>query len=534
MPYMETLVMPPVSLYKFGITNETIHYQESSDTLVGHTLRRKEGSLSNTEALVVTTGIFTGRSPQDKYIVADAITKDTIDWNQFNIPIAEQYFLQLKEQMIAYLNKQPELWVREAQACTHPDYKLNVRVINEDPWSNLFVYNMFIRPDREALDGFEPHWHILHAPGFTAQPEVDGTRQANFAIISFTHKTILIGGTGYTGEIKKGIFTVLNFLLPQQYGVLPMHCSTTIGQAGDTAIFFGLSGTGKTTLSADPERQLVGDDEHGWCPEGIFNFEGGCYAKVIDLNPAKEPAIYGAIHSGALVENTRFFPGTDRIDFKNKEITENTRASYPLHFIPNAASSGTVAAPQYIFFLTADAYGILPPISQLTPEQALYYFVSGYTARVAGTEAGVSEPKATFSACFGAPFFPLHPGTYAKLLGQKLRKPDIRVWLINTGWTGGPYGIGSRIDLTYTRSMIAAVLAGQLDGVAYQKHPVFGLQMPEQCPGVPSALLNPVYTWQSESEYLNAARQLAKAFLQNFEKYKSYVTPAVLRAAPIV
>ena len=525
MPYMETLVKPSVSVYNIGITNEKIHYQESPGSLTGHTLRRKEGTLSDTGALVVATGTFTGRSPQDKFIVEDAITSNIVDWNNFNRPISECYFLQLRKKLIVYLNQQPELWVRDAQVCSYPAYRLNVRVVNEDPWSNLFAHNMFIRPDTEALKSFEPDWHILHAPGFTADPKVDGTRQANFAIISFTHKTILIGGTGYTGEMKKGMFTVLNFLLPQEHNVLPMHCSATIGQDGDTAIYFGLSGTGKTTLSADPDRQLLGDDEHGWAPEGIFNFEGGCYAKIIDLSPTKEPAIFEAISTGALVENTCFLPGTDHIDFASKDITENTRASYPLHFIQNTFVKGIADLPQHIFFLTADAYGVLPPISRLTSEQAMYYFISGYTARIAGTETGIIEPKATFSACFGAPFLPLHPRKYASMLGQKLDGGGITVWLVNTGWSGGAYGSGERIKLSLTRAMITAALTGQLNNEIYQVDEIFGLHIPANCPGVPEKVLNPSDAWMDKTAYTAAAERLLELFEENFKKYSGISLP---------
>lgn len=520
MPYMDAPVMPSVLSYSLGITNNNIHFQESPGVLTGHALRRKEGKLADNGALVVHTGTFTGRSPQDKFIVRDDISESSVYWNNFNIPIDERYFLQLKEKITAHLNRQPEIWVRDAQACAHPDYKLNIRVINEDPWSNLFVYNMFLRPNRETLNDFEPEWLVLHAPSFLANPVEDGTRQSNFAIISFAHKTILIGGTGYTGEIKKGVFSVLNFLLPKYHHVLPMHCSATVGKQGDAAVYFGLSGTGKTTLSADPERLLVGDDEHGWSQDSIFNFEGGCYAKVIDLSPEKEPVIYAAIRTGALVENTICKPETNEIDYACKDITENTRVSYPLSFIPNAVQPSVSCTPQNIFFLSADAYGVLPPVSLLIVEQAMYYFLSGYTARVAGTEAGVAEPKATFSACFGAPFLPLHPKEYATMLGEKLMEKNIKVWLINTGWTGGAYGVGKRIELKHTRAIIKAALAGNLDAVDYETHTILQLQIPTNCPGVPSEILNPKNTWQDKAAYDVAAQKLADEFALNFEKFK--------------
>jgi phosphoenolpyruvate carboxykinase (ATP) len=353
--------------------------------------------------------------------------------------------------MLDYLGDKQEVWIRDAYACADPKFRLNIRVINENPWSNLFAYNMFLRPTEEELENFEPEWHIIQAPGFKADPAVDGTRQHNFAMVSFTHKTILIGGTGYTGEMKKGIFSVLNYILPHDKNVLSMHCSANMGKDKDVAVFFGLSGTGKTTLSADPNRKLIGDDEHGWTDTGIFNFEGGCYAKTIDLSEEKEPEIYNAIRPGALVENVQFFPGTKQIDFCNKYITENTRVSYPLDFISNALEPSMAGLPKNIFFLTCDAYGVLPPVSRLTPGQAMYQFISGYTAKVAGTEAGVTEPKSTFSACFGAPFLPLHPGKYAEMLGNKMRRHQVNVWMVNTGWSGGPYGVGKRMKLGYTR-----------------------------------------------------------------------------------
>ena len=393
----------------------------------------------------------------------DSITESTVHWNNFNLPIDEKYFHQLKKKLVDHLSGKDEIWVRDCYACAHPDYRINIRVINENPWSNLFAYNMFLRPHDEELEDFKPDWHIIQAPEFHADPAVDGTRQHNFAIVSFTHKTILIGGTGYTGEIKKGIFTILNYILPQEKNVLSMHCSANVGEQGDTAIFFGLSGTGKTTLSADPQRKLIGDDEHGWTSDSVFNFEGGCYAKVIDLSEEKEPEIYHAIRPGALVENTTYIGDTNQIDFESKKITENTRVSYPLDFISNAVVPSIGETPKNIFFLTADASGVMPPVSKLTPAQAMYQFISGYTAKVAGTEAGVTEPKSTFSACFGAPFMPLHPGKYAEMLGIKMKEHDVKVWLINTGWSGGSYGVGNRIKLTYTRAMITAALNGELE-----------------------------------------------------------------------
>ena len=516
-----------------GIAESThVHYQHTPEDLVQQTLDRHQGELNNTGALVINTGEFTGRSPADKFIVKDDLTADSIHWNNFNIPIEEKYFTQLKKKLLNYLSSKEEVWVRDCYACAHPEYRLNIRVINENPWSNLFAHNMFLRPTEYELDEFEPEWTIIQAPGFKADAAVDGTRQHNFAIVSFTEKTIIIGGTGYTGEMKKGIFTILNYVLPFEKQVLSMHCSANVGKDGDTAVFFGLSGTGKTTLSADPNRKLIGDDEHGWTEDSIFNFEGGCYAKVIDLSAEKEPEIFNAIKPGALVENTTFIDGTNNIDFASKKITENTRVSYPLDFISNALEPSIAGLPKNIFFLTADAAGVFPPISRLTPAQAMYQFISGYTAKVAGTEAGVLEPKSTFSACFGAPFLPLHPGQYAEMLGKKMKESNVNVWLINTGWSGGAYGVGSRIKLAYTRAMITAALNGQLETVNYELHPMFGFSMPSRCPGVPSEILNPRNTWDDKHGYDAKAKDLAIQFVNNFKKYAEGVTEEILSAAP--
>ncbi|MBH2005531.1 MAG: phosphoenolpyruvate carboxykinase (ATP) [Sphingobacteriia bacterium] len=523
------------NLLTFHFPESTIvHYQLLPEDLVEQAVFKGLGVLNNTGALCINTGEFTGRSPQDKFTVKDSITENTVHWNNFNIPIAEAYFLQLKEKVLNYLGQQPEVWVRDAYACADPAYRLNIRVVNENPWSNLFAYNMFLRPDESELDNFEPDWQIIQAPGFKADPAVDGTRQHNFSIISFKHKTILIGGSGYTGEIKKGIFSILNYILPQEKNVLSMHCSANIGKEGDVAVFFGLSGTGKTTLSADPNRKLIGDDEHGWTDETVFNFEGGCYAKTIDLSEEKEPEIFRAIRPGALVENIGFYEGSNQIDFSFKGITENTRVSYPLHYISNAMEPSIGGLPKNLFFLTCDAYGVLPPISKLTPGQAMYQFISGYTAKVAGTEAGVTEPKSTFSACFGAPFLPLHPGKYAEMLGDKMKQFNVNVWMINTGWSGGSYGTGSRMKLGYTRSMITAALNGALNEVAYEQHPVFGMMMPASCPGVPAEILNPRNTWKDTAAYDATVLKLAKEFIKNFEKYAAGVTLEILDAAPIV
>lgn len=522
-------------LSKIGLqSSNSIFYQLIPEMLLKDTLRLQQGVLNNTGALVVSTGKFTGRCPKDKFIVKDAITEKTVHWGNFNIPIETKYFDGLYAKMLAHLNTKKELWVRDCAACADTTYRVHVRVVTENPWMNLFAYNMFLRPKADELKNFEPDWHLLAAPTFKANPTVDGTNADNFAIINFTKKIILIGGTGYTGEIKKGIFTILNYLMPKEKNILSMHCSANMNEKGETAIFFGLSGTGKTTLSADPNRKLIGDDEHGWSDNNVFNFEGGCYAKCIDLCEEGEPEIYHAIKSGALVENTCFFEGTNIIDFSNKSITENTRVSYPLHYISNAVEPSIGNIPNHIFFLTCDAYGVLPPIAALTPGQAMYQFISGYTAKVAGTEAGITEPKTTFSACFGAPFMPLHPGEYAKMLGNKMKEHKVKVWLINTGWTGGSYGIGSRMKLSFTRAMITASLNGLLERVKYEKHPIFGMAIPTTCPNVPSEILNPRNTWLSKSAYDAKAKQLAKEFVKNFEKYASGVSKEVLDAAPKV
>ncbi len=526
------LAVPKNALKGLGLSlSGNVHYQLSPAKLTEQTVQRGEGVLNDTGALLINTGKFTGRSPKDKFTVKDDLTKDTVHWNDFNIPFEEKYFFQLKEKMLAYLAGK-ELWVRDCYACADEAYKLRLRVINENPWSNLFCYNMFIRPEEKDLENFTPNWHIIQAPGFKADPKADGTRAENFAVISFTHKTILIGGTGYTGEMKKGIFTMLNYVLPQRANVLSMHCSANMGKEGDTAVFFGLSGTGKTTLSADPNRYLIGDDEHGWTKDSVFNFEGGCYAKTIDLSEEKEPEIFHAIRPGALVENVTFFEGTNKIDFSSKKITENTRVSYPLYFISNALEPSIGKTPKNIYYLSCDAYCVIPPVSKLTTVKAMYQFISCYTAKVAGTEAGVTEPKSTFSACFGAPFLPLHPAQYAEMLGKKMTEHNVNVWMINTGWSGGPYGIGSRMKLSFTRAMITAALEGKLDNAAYEAHPVFGMMIPKSCDGVPSEILNPRNTWADKAAYDAQAKNLAEQFIKNFEKYASGASAEILAAAP--
>ncbi len=501
------------------------------EELTQHTIDKNQGTTNDTGALVVMTGEFTGRSPKDKFMVKDSITENHVDWanTNFNIPFSSENFDKLYNKVVAYLDGK-DIYSRDCEACADTAYKLNVRVVTEYPWSNMFAYNMFIRP--KDTTNFAADWHVICAPGFKADPAVDGTRQSNFAVLNFTRKIALVGGTGYTGEIKKGIFTVLNFVLPVDKGVFPMHCSANIGKDGDTALFFGLSGTGKTTLSADPNRGLIGDDEHGWTDNGVFNFEGGCYAKCIDLTEEKEPDIFKAIKPGAILENIDFYPGTNKVDFASCTITENTRVSYPLYHIDNAVEPSIGNIPNNVFFLTYDAYGVLPPISRLNSAQAMYYFMSGFTAKVAGTEAGVTEPQLTFSACFGAPFLPLHPSRYAELLGKKMQASGANVWMINTGMIGGVYGVGSRMKLPYTRAMITAALTGKLNEVEYFKHPVFGLEIPKSCDGVPSELLNPREAWTDKSAYDAQAIKLAEAFNKNFEKFAGNTAAEVLAAAP--
>ncbi len=500
--------------------------------LVRHAIVNGEGTLNDTGALMADTGEFTGRSPKDKFTVCDAKTENTVWWGDVNFKFEPSKFEALLDKVVKhYAGKQ--VYARDAYACADDRYKLKIRIINETAYHNLFCYNLFLRPSEEEQKNYEPEWLILNAPSFKAVAAEDGTRQHNFSIIDFTRKIILVGGSGYTGEMKKGIFTVLNYILPEERNTLSMHCSANIGKNGDTAIFFGLSGTGKTTLSADPDRKLIGDDEHGWAEDSVFNFEGGCYAKCVDLTQEKEPQIFNAIQFGALLENTRFIPGTSTVDYTNISVTENTRAAYAINAIDNIAVPSLGDAPENIFFLTADAFGVLPPISKLSVGQAMYSFISGYTAKVAGTEAGVTEPQATFSACFGKAFLPLHPGKYAKMLGEKIKaNPNINVWLINTGWTGGPYGVGSRMKLPLTRAMITAALNGELNNVAFESHPIFGYQMPTTCPNVPAELLNPRNTWADKTAYDAQANKLANMFVKNFEQYASGVDSEILAAAP--
>ena len=513
-----------------GLSHSKFQYQLDPQTLTQIALEANRGELTANGVLNVLTGKFTGRAPEDRFIVRDSLTEDRVWWGKVNIPFDKAHYTALKSRVLNYLDGK-NLFVRDAFAGAEDSVRISIRVINEFPDHNLFCYNMFLRPTTDELAGLNPEWTILHAPGFEAEAERDGTRQGNFAILSFEDKTILIGGTGYTGEMKKGIFSALNFLLPTQHNTLPMHCSANMGKDGSTALFFGLSGTGKTTLSADPNRQLIGDDEHGWTAGGlVFNFEGGCYAKVIDLTEEKEPEIFRAIRPGALLENV-VLDAQGIPDYSNKRITENTRVSYPIDHIDNCVLPSQGPAPKHVFFLTADAYGILPPLSKLTRAQAAYHFMSGYTAKVAGTEAGITEPKAAFSACFGAPFMPLHPSEYAEMLMSKLAGTDIQVWLVNTGWTGGAYGTGHRMPIKATRALLSAALDGSLAKALFRRDPNFGFDVPVAVPGVDAQLLSPRETWADKAAYDAQAARLVRMFSENFGQYLPHINAEVRAAA---
>ncbi len=529
---MSKAFMLKPDLAYLNLDSDKALFQLNVAQLVEEALKRGEGTLADSGALAIDTGKFTGRSPKDRFIVCDDITEDAVWWGDINIKFDPQHFDSLFEKITAHLN-QENFYVRDAYACADERFKTTIRVVTETAYQNLFANNLFLRSEAGEVVG-KPEWTIIAAPSFLADPAIDGTRQPNFSILNFTRKMILVGGSGYTGEIKKGIFSVLNFLLPTEKNTLSMHCSANVGKDGDTAIFFGLSGTGKTTLSADPERGLIGDDEHGWGEDTIFNFEGGCYAKCVDLTAEKEPQIFNAIKFGSLLENINYFAHTRKVDFSNIEKTENTRVAYPINYIDNAILPSIAGIPKNIFFLTADAFGVLPPISRLTPGQAMFHFISGYTAKVAGTEAGVTEPQLTFSACFGKAFLPLHPTRYAGLLGEKLQKHNVNVWLVNTGWTGGAYGVGKRMKLAYTRAMITAALNGEFDQISFEADPVFGLCIPLSCPNVPAKILNPRNTWTDRREYDKKANELALAFVNNFKQFEADASEEMLASFPKV
>ena len=513
-------------------TTGTVHANLSSPALVEHSLARGEGELAANGALIVRTGERTGRSPKDRFVIDTPAVHDEIWWGEVNAPMGSASFDRLYDKMTAHLSKRDQ-FVFDGFAGADPEYRLPVRIITEKAWHSLFGRTLFIRPTPEELASHRPEFTVIDGCELLADPAKDGTKSGVFVVLNFERKLVLIGGTHYGGEIKKSIFSVMNYLLPKR-GVFPMHCSANVGAKGDTALFFGLSGTGKTTLSADPARRLIGDDEHGWSDRGVFNFEGGCYAKAIRLSEEAEPQIYRAIKFGSIVENVVVDPETRRIDYDDASLTENTRATYPVEHIDNCVIPGVGGHPKTVMFLAADAFGVLPPIARLTPGQAMFHFISGYTAKVAGTEAGVTEPTATFSACFGAPFLPLHPTRYAKMLGEKMQAHGAKVYLVNTGWTGGPYGVGKRMSIHHTRALITGALGGELDRVQYAKDPVFHFEVPKSCPGIPDDVLTPRNTWADKAAYDAKASHLAKLFVANFDKYRSEATDDVIAAQPKV
>ena len=510
-----------------------VHWNLSTPSLYEHAIRKGEGELAADGPIVCRTGAHTGRSPNDKFVVREPSSEHHVAWGKVNKPIDAERFATLKADILAHLSER-ELFVQDLYAGADETYRLPVRFVHELAWQNLFVRNLFIVPPAQDLPGFAPQFTVMTAPSFKAQPDRHGTRSDVAIVLNLGTREVLIAGTSYAGENKKSIFSVLNYLLPLQ-NVLSMHCSANIGPKGDTALFFGLSGTGKTTLSSDPARQLIGDDEHGWSDRGIFNFEGGCYAKMIRLSAQAEPQIFETTRRfGTVLENVVMNAETRALDFDDASLTENTRGAYPIEFIDNAVVPGVGGHPENIVMLTADAFGVLPPIAKLSAEAAMYHFLSGYTAKVAGTEKGVKDPSATFSTCFGAPFLPLNPNVYARGLGERIAKHKARVWLVNTGWTGGPFGVGKRMSIAHTRAMIAAALSGALDSVGYQQHPIFNLEMPTSCPGVPADVLDPRSTWSDKAAYDAQARKLAAMFVDNFKNFAGDVDAAVVSAGPIV
>jgi len=524
---------------KYGVENHgilnpgTVYWNLSTPMLYEQVIRRREGLLAHLGPIVVHTGDHTGRSPDDKFTVKEPSSEKDIWWGKVNRPIAQEKFDGIYRKMIGYMHNR-DIFVFDGYAGTDEEYQMPVRIINEYAWHNLFARNMFVRElDSDKLRNHVPEFTVIDMPRFHADPETDGTNSQTFILMDFAKKLVLIGGTEYAGEIKKSIFTAMNYYLPKR-GVMAMHCSANFGDGpDDAALFFGLSGTGKTTLSNDSSRTLVGDDEHGWSDKGIFNFEGGCYAKVIKLDPEGEPEIYSTTRRfGTLLENVVVYTDSRHIDLDDATFTQNTRSSYPITHIPNASLEGVSGHPKNVLFLTADAFGVLPPVSKLTKEQAMYHFLSGYTAKVAGTETGVTEPKPAFSACFGAPFMPLHPGRYADLLGDKIDEHDVKVWLINTGWTGGQYGEGSRMKLSYTRRMVSAILNGELDDVETFTEPFFNLAIPKEIEGVPSQILNPRETWEDKEKYDVQAAKLVDMFIENFKQFEDGVSNTVIAAGP--
>ncbi|HEV7675574.1 MAG TPA: phosphoenolpyruvate carboxykinase (ATP) [Candidatus Angelobacter sp.] len=508
------------------LNSNTVHRNLHSGVLVEQAIRRGEGLLADNGALVAYTGKYTGRSPKDKFTVKDPVTAELVNWGDVNQAFDPEKFDALFDRVMASLRGK-ELFVQDLYAGADSKYRLPIRVINEYAWHNLFVRALFVRPTDEELKTHRAEFTIVSAPEFQGDPQRDGTRSEAFIVVSFTRKIILIGGTKYAGEMKKSIFGIMNFLLPQN-NVFPMHCSANVGKNGQTALFFGLSGTGKTTLSADPERLLIGDDEHGWSATGIFNFEGGCYAKCIKLSRENEPQIWNAIRFGSVLENVTLDPATHVPDYNDDSRTENTRCAYPVDYIDGAVIPGIGGHPKNVIFLTADAFGVLPPISKLSKDQAMYHFLSGYTAKVAGTEAGVKEPQPNFSTCFGSPFLPLRPKVYAEMLGRRMEEHGSQCWLVNTGWFGGPYGVGSRMKLPYTRAMVNAAIEGALDTVEFEQDPAFGLTIPKSVPGVPAEFLRARDAWKDKAAYDKTAADLAGRFAKNFERFD---VPANVRAA---
>ncbi|MCP4632729.1 MAG: phosphoenolpyruvate carboxykinase (ATP) [candidate division Zixibacteria bacterium] len=520
-------------LENYGLSNTgQLFWNLNTPSLYEQIILRREGSLAHLGPICVRTGQHTGRAAKDKFMVEEKTSSDKVWWGSVNKPFPQENFDRLFHRLQAYLQGR-DLFIQDCAAGYHPKYRKSIRIINENAWQNLFARNLLIQKDPKDLENHVPDLTILHVPNFQAVPELDGTNSEAFIIVNLGKKLVLIGGTGYAGEMKKSVFTFLNYLLPQER-VMTMHCSANIGAGDDVAIFFGLSGTGKTTLSSVPDRKLIGDDEHGWCDDGVFNFEGGCYAKVIRLSKQSEPEIYSTTRRfGTILENVAINPVTRRLDLNDDSLTENTRAAYPLTHIPNAVRESMAGHPKNIIMLTADAFGVMPPISKLSTPQAMYHFLSGYTAKLAGTEAGVGgDPQATFSACFGAPFMVLHPFEYAKLLKEKIEQHNVDCWLVNTGWSGGPFGVGERMSIEYTRSLINATLDGSLSKVEYEVDPVFGLSVPKSAPGVPSKILQPRNTWADKEAYDNKARELAERFTENFKQFEDKASDDVKNAGP--
>lgn len=521
-----TPVLDTTALLESLLKSNKVYGNLRSGPLIEQAIRRDEGQLADNGALVAYTGKYTGRTPKDKFTVKDPTTSDKVNWGDSNFAFDPDKFDLLFERVVEFLRGR-DLFIQDLYAGADPQFRLPVRVINQYAWHNLFVRALFVRPNAEEMKNHEPEFTVVSAPEFQADPQRDGTRSEAFIIVSFTRKIILIGGTKYAGEMKKSIFGVMNFLLPDR-NVFPMHCSANVGKHGDTALFFGLSGTGKTTLSADPERLLIGDDEHGWSSNGIFNFEGGCYAKCIKLSKENEPQIWNAIRFGSVLENVALDPITHTPDYNDDSRTENTRCAYPVDYIEGAVIPGIGTHPRTVIFLTADAFGVLPPISKLNPDQAMYHFLSGYTAKVAGTEAGIKEPQPNFSTCFGAPFLPLRPKVYAEMLGRRIQEHNAQCWLVNTGWFGGPFGAGERMKLAYTRSMVRAAIEGQLNNVEFTVEPAFGFTIPKSCPGVPPEFLDARGAWKDKAAYDKSAADLSARFAKNFEKFQ---VPENVRAA---